>query len=464
MNIITWTGFTKRKNSTLQPASSDGTTVTARLKENTSTANPVFILQGGVSAVNYVQAFARYYFVNDVVSLSNNMHELHCSIDVLATYRSTIRSYTAFVERAASSYDAYINDPLLTGQQNVTSETVVNTPLPSFFGSGCFVTQVMARDLGVTLYITPDLTPYEKILQPSVYSSSSITEWIDSKIAQAFDLDVYIGSIKWMPFTASQIGTIDTSNHFYIGPVDVGIPISYNYYHANQNATKSHVSTLSLPSTDLFNDWRDNNPNFTRYNLRLPGVGVVDLDPAIIGSCIHNGRTIEARMDIDITSGAITHTLTIGNSNAILGRYTGNISVDVPLGKSSADTMQSLGMVGSGAASGAAAGGIPGAIIGGVVGTISAIHNELTPGASMTGGTGNKAELGATRGYYWLSRRTFGAKEYPTTVAGRPLYQNVQLSTLSGFVKCGNASVPISGYDQDKEAVNGYLNSGFYME
>ena len=38
------------------------------------------------------------------------------------------------------------------------------------------------------------------------------------------------------------------------------------------------------------------------------------------------------------------------------------------------------------------------------------------------------------------------------------------ISGLTGFVKCRNASIEISGFTGDQEAVNNYLNSGFYYE
>ena len=115
-------------------------------------------------------------------------------------------------------------------------------------------------------------------------------------------------------------------------------------------------------------------------------------------------------------------------------------------------------------AAGAAAGGWMGAIGGALVGGVEAIYNHMTPDTSMVGGSGNKTELFYTHTYIALGRRQFGSKDYPTTVAGRPLMQNVQLSTLSGYVKCGNASVPIPGHEEDMAAVNNYLNSGFYIE
>ena len=90
MNITYWTGYSKKKNSTAQPTS--GTDATVYLKDNCSILNPVFDCQGVPDSVNYIYVsdFWRYYFVSDVVHMTADRIEIHCSVDVLATYKSQI--------------------------------------------------------------------------------------------------------------------------------------------------------------------------------------------------------------------------------------------------------------------------------------------------------------------------------------------------------------------------------------
>ena len=460
MVIKVWTSFTKRKNSTKQPTG--GTQKTVVLKEDTSILRPSFILAEPVTQYTYVEAFGNYYFVEDVVNLDGNRSEIICSMDLLATHKTTITSMNTFVERSASSYDVYINDPLLTAKQMLVGETAVTTAMPSFFGSGCFITEVLAKNTGITLYVTPDLTVFQQILTPSCYTNQDVLDWIDSKIAQAFDLDVYVGSVKWVPFDASSVGTI--SSTFYVGPVNVGVPSGYTVRRAYQDHTISSTKALSLPTTWWFDDFRDCNSRFTQYTIYLPGVGIVDLDSAVVGYCIHNSVTINAQIYCDLVSGDISYLLTYGNDQGKLGRFTGNVSVNVPIGKSVADLGKSAGIFAGSVAAGAQVGGWVGAAIGSVVGAVEAIGNELTPQTTMIGGSGNKSELEHNRGYMTITRKQFGAKQYPTTEAGRPLYSNATLSTLSGYVKCGNASVPVNAPDSVRDAINSFLNSGFYIE
>ena len=474
MNINVWTNFVKRRNSTKQPTS--GTTVACVLKEETSIERPSFILNTPIADYTYVEAFGHYYFVDDVININAGMCELVCSMDVLASYKSDITSYTAFVERAASSYDVFINDPLLTQKQKLLRETQNLTDVSSFFtnGSGCYLVECLAKNLGVVLYATNNLEPYKYILDPAVYTNTDKTAWIASTISQAFDLDVYIGSVKWFPFTASDLGSAldpGTEGVFPLGPVDIGIAagFSYDIYKVPQSyMSKTTQVDITLPSTNNFNDFRDCNANYTIYNLYLPGVGVVSLDSAMVGYAINSNYKLATDIYVDLVSGEITYILRFkdasDNAKAIIGRYSGNVSVDVPIGKAAVDTVKSAKMFAQSVATGASVGGGWGAVAGAVVGGVEAIYNHLTPDASMVGGSGNKTEIFHNMNYIVLGRKQFDAKDYPTAVAGRPLMQNVTLSTLSGFVKCGNASVPVNAHASERDAINNFLNSGFYIE
>ena len=477
MIIKVWTSFTKRKNSTAQPTG--GTQKTVYLKEGSSILNPSFILSEPATKYTYVEAFGNYYFVRDVVNLDASRSEIVCALDALATYKSDITGYTAFVERAASSYDPYVNDPLLSQKQLLYSEDITNTAMTSFFttGTGCFVVECLAKDTGIILYATDTLDPYKYILSPAAYSTDDIDDWIQSRISQSFDLDVYIGSVKWFPFDANAIDVNATAmtTNFPIGPVDIANTLilaqqSWPYtVYAITNKYPKHASYhLSLPASGHFNDFRDCNNAYTQYNLYLPGVGIVNLDAAIIGGAIHNSKTIVVEIDVDMISGDIAYLLCFqasgGGYDAYIGRYSGNIAVDVPVGKSAVDTVRSAKMVAGSIGAGAAAGGWIGAAMGAVGGGLEAIYNAMTPETSLIGGSGNKSEIYYHISNLVLSRKQYTGKDFPTSVAGRPLMQNTTLSTLSGYVKCGNASIPVNAPDSVRDEINSYLNSGFYIE
>ena len=466
MVIKLWNDFSKKRNSTRRPTG--GVSKNVYLKEETSIEKPSFILQEPISDWTYVQAFDKYYFVTDVINLDGHRCEITCDMDLLATYKNDILNYTAFVERASSVFDTYINDPLLSIQQVPQRVDRVDTSLSTYFGSGCYIAEVLAMNKGVTLYATPNLLPYQHILNPGVYSTQDVDDWIVSRISQSFDLDVYIGSIKWMPFTYSQIGS--NMNDFWIGPVNLAnlsgwSGMGYTTYEVYGSATRGDTVTLSLPASGYYGDFRDCNQNFTKYTLYLPGVGMVPIDPAVIGYCVRNGRTIGVNIMTDLISGEITYMLGIQETASYIARFSGNISVTVPIGKSTVDVEKSAKMFAGSVGTGLAVGGGWGAVGGAVVGAVEAIYNEMTPNSSiMVGGSGNKLELITNRLVLRLSRQQYGSKEFATNVAGRPLMQNVLLGNLAGYVKCGNASVPLNAHEEDMVTVNSFLNSGFYIE
>lgn len=486
MLIRLWNNFTKRKNSTKQPVvDTDTVEMHVSFKEDTSLENPVFIIEEPYPHYTYVQAFSDYYFVTDIVNLDNYRSEIHCTMDVLATYKSNITSYHAFVERASSSYDEFLIDPALSIQQKYASDTVTATSLSQLFDrDGCFVVTCMTATRGITLYLVNNLRPFRTILDPDCYDNQSISEWIDSKISQAYDLDVYIGSVKWVPIDLDAHGTqifpvisgnSYTDNPFVVGPVRIPerlIPstsvIKWIY---PSSLTLSTQLILSVPSA-YYNDFRDCDPRFTQYSLTLPGVGTVPLDSSFVGSCIHNSRDIYLQVYGDWVTGNINYIIsTYVSGSGLYSKYTefrGNIACDVTIGKSASNFANTLsGLIGgtTNALTSAMSENVAGAVGASLQTGVNFISNMVQDQLTIFGGSGNRGDLWAHSGNAYLNRRVFGSRNYPhLDVAGRPLMRYVQLSTLSGYVKCGNASVPLNARDSERDAVNGYLNSGFYIE
>lgn len=472
MNIYVWSNFTKRKNSTLQP--SNGILKQVVLKEDTSILNPTFIINEPLPDYTYVSAFGKYYFVSDVTNLSASQSAISCSLDVLATYRSSILNYNAFVERSASNYDTLVIDPLLSSRQVVSSVARESRSVDYFSTSGAFVVQAFSKGGGIVLYATPNMIPYEKILDTNTYTASDIREWIDKKVAQAFDLDVYIGAVKWLPIAPNHIGSvIGATEPFYIGPVDIGVPSGYNVYKSEQRTPigTQVVYDIPIPSSNAYNDFRDYSPRFSKYRIRLAGVGFVELDPIMIGTILNSSDTLTDNMYIDYITGDITHYLMkrtrtgSGETNVEIGRFNGNIAVNIPISKSSPDTSGAFSNLSNRVMQGAFVGGGYGAIAGAVVGLVEAVGTELTPETSFMGSTAENMALIRHESQSIITiAEKYGSKEFPTNVAGRPLFQNIRLGNLSGFCKCGNASVPVNARDEERDMINSFLNSGVYIE
>ena len=102
------------------------------------------------------------------------------------------------------------------------------------------------------------------------------------------------------------------------------------------------------------------------------------------------------------------------------------------------------------------------------LGTISSGLGLISAAASN--GVSQKGAIGGRSMAHWDT--VFGVGTVTDTtlpddllpVVGRPCMEVLQISSLSGYVQCINASVSISGPAEDRDEINSYLNGGFYYE
>ena len=72
----------------------------------------------------------RYYFISNVTYLTNDLVQIDCTEDCLATYKSAISNTTQYVLRAAGSYDGTIPDTMaITTSQPEVKKSSTSSPL-----------------------------------------------------------------------------------------------------------------------------------------------------------------------------------------------------------------------------------------------------------------------------------------------------------------------------------------------
>jgi hypothetical protein len=73
-----------------------------------------------MASVNYmyIPSFSRYYFINNVISINNEICEVHAHVDVLSTYKDEIRAQRAVVSRQEKKWNLYLNDGVFKTYQN----------------------------------------------------------------------------------------------------------------------------------------------------------------------------------------------------------------------------------------------------------------------------------------------------------------------------------------------------------
>ena len=89
--------------------------LTGFLKQATSIINPVITVEiENPSQFNYchIPQFHRYYFINDMINIKNNLWEIHMHVDALSSFKSQIRANKAIIEKSeqTASSNEYFND------------------------------------------------------------------------------------------------------------------------------------------------------------------------------------------------------------------------------------------------------------------------------------------------------------------------------------------------------------------
>lgn len=99
--------------------------IEGKLRDVCSITDPVILVQTNDMNmwplnVNYmyIEAFNRYYYITNMVSVHTNLWELHGHVDVLMSYADQIRQQTAIVSRQESKYNLMLDDGFFMSYQN----------------------------------------------------------------------------------------------------------------------------------------------------------------------------------------------------------------------------------------------------------------------------------------------------------------------------------------------------------
>lgn len=457
MNIKIWTNFVKRKNSTKIPT--NGTNKTVVLKNECTIDEPIFILNEPISNITYVQAFNNYYFVERVINLSNNLCELHCVKDRLATFKRVIGSYNAFVERSASNYDTLINDNLLSSSNEIVAmnSTQINMPTASndiyvvpVFGAGGVLQYVFPNITDASLFFNQGSTitiAGESITKQDWLTALSNTGWVFA----GSDITSYMGDMVFTPYLPPVQTPYITTQSVQYGYYSYNSPTNLNVL----NPTYSYFK-LTRDLTDpnnIYDDFRAYNNKFSQYKIYLPACGVVELNSADAGK-----KDLKIDILLDFLTFMVTYRIYHADGNTV-AMFNGKFGTGVPAMGSNIDIVGATKDIANSVTS--AVGFNFGATASDIVSVADRFVHPQINGVSAASGNGAVLK---NFPHILYTVTNFESKDFPTTVAGRPTYENKTISNLSGFIKCGGASVPINGDDADRDIINSFLNNGFYYE
>ena len=440
--------FSKRKNSTKRPTG-QGTEVPCLLKSATTFQNPTFILQRPMNEMlqfNYAKWADHYYFVDSTTSINAGQTEISCTEDVLATYKNEIGNYSCFIERS-SNQTTLANDTMyiptndwVLSTRNVSHKEKIMTSTYS----QQYIIRVVSRTGVASYYINGDQL---NNLLDYMYTESNFTDVITDAITKLmFDPFKYIVDLKWIPFVGSAFNN-SNDEAIQLGFWDSGVTAKRIDEDTVVNFSYSFAFNNPLYA---ITDFRYYSPSFSNYFIKLPFIGVVALNPYKID------ESVNALYQFDATSGLCN--VFLQSKKVVFASYQFQLSVPVQIGYASTNiaqlTTSAVSLVGA---------GLQGNTAQGISSGIEAGRSITAPEVSMLGTIGNISNILNNQilefnSYACTSINPDGASEGYADGTVR------SISGLSGYIKCRNASIEISGFTGDQEAVNNYLNSGFYYE
>ena len=144
-------------------------TINGVMRDEFSLINTSIVIEyNGTPNFNYlyVSNFNRYYFVNDITSLRNNLWDISIQIDVLMTYKDTIKNCTCFIDRVENNYNPLITDdniPLYQGEV-ITNEFIPNDVFDTTRGQ-YILTGFLLRPVSTTNLTIEDINTLDEYVE-----------------------------------------------------------------------------------------------------------------------------------------------------------------------------------------------------------------------------------------------------------------------------------------------------------
>lgn len=354
----------KRMNSTKQTFTT-AHSLSCRLKEPTGMANPTFIVSGLTKGAlyNYCSFEGRYYWIDNIVYLTNNVEEVHCHLDPLATYKSSILNTEAMVVYGDSAnWNQFTDD--VRFQPEVWNAT--NTKFENIFPfeldrEGCIIltfTQTASVDwmqpsthvlsaCGIHTGIISwdqfraclgDLTTFSN----TVPSASAVTNIGEAcmEIVQAFARSIQstsgaslMDNIKrciWVPFKLSDLIN-KTGATLRQGLMLGGVLASNTIWYETSNTAVTVKSGTLAPDIDAVTDSIKflRNKRFTSVQLVTPG-GYAQIPNDIFLYPSAQGNQFHYKSSICIADGSWALKLSSSLTHAdTLAAFSGNLGVNL---------------------------------------------------------------------------------------------------------------------------------------
>lgn len=502
MDIIFYSGFTKKKNSTKRPPENQTKiTLTGTLKDNCSVMNPTIrinrptgdvVPQGFTYA--YIASFNRYYFVSDWTWITP-FWECSMAVDVLASWRTQIGSQTEYILRADTTDDTVYNPWICDVMYPATSYfTKAQTLFPNYpfsaaytggVAAGTFILGIISGDtssnaVGAISYYAMTAAQFATLKGVLFGNANLVAMGLaeydpnnpGSIIATVTDMSLemtkamynpyqYIASCMWFPISVSDIDSKVSISSIKIGwwsyPAS-GYLVNAQYIQFGQHATPPAHPQAATRGKYL------NYAPYTRRKL----IGVAGEQP-IDCSYIGEHDNIALTWNVDLISGQCRLDVFAYNSeqqeatNYRIMQRDFLIGVPIQLAQIATDYLGvTVAAVDTAAGVLSAARHLdPGAALSA---TANGVYNTLNASMPQLATSGaNGSFLVVNNGIGLISEFVYPVNE-DVHHKGRPVCQLKQINTLSGFILCAEGEFDISCMNEERDMISNYLTSGFFWE
>lgn len=473
MATATFYTTAKRHNSTLVPSADAGTDLNVNLKDGCDILAPVFLLSRTAPPIARMVKFEdRYYFVTDIIYVRNNLYEIRCEVDVLATYKSVIQGTTAYVMYASGS-DTEIIDHRLSIKTTPTFSAAAGAGFPHVSKYGKYVLTIVGDSTTASYVCTYDQVRNLLASLADWYHDSmplpDLETDVVTQLKEAGDALIMgirqliatgnagdnIKNAMFIPLSDGAFSGKTSTRRVYMGEYNTGIDLPAI---TDRHFAESISFTIPWQATG----WRRNAPYHELY-LVVPTLGVIQLPVSDLIDC----DTINVELAIDLISGDAKIIVYTGNLNRQIGIYGVNYGAQYAIGASNVTPMSMATSILSGAAAGvaaAASGGITAAAIG--ANWASGVMNNIAPNPTCIGGNGGSAAIGSDvrLWLYSIFHDTVVAPSSVSTVMGVPKMQTMSLASQTGYIQTLNASVAGSMTDTERQRINTMMDGGIYIE
>lgn len=454
----------KRKNSTFVPETKDVVkTEMCTIKEGTGVLNPVITIANSSTSFNpsgwnycHISSFSRYYWVNDWKN-EDNLWTAQLKVDVLASYKDTIKDYNYYVVRSSTSFDSGIADALYPKKPQVNRQTVTGNPLwqieQGFDVAGSYVVGVVNKQ-GLCNYYAMNPANFKNFAN-AIFGNikwmigDGISGVSDNLVQIAVNPAQYITSVTWFPFT---LGGTQMSG-ISIGWWDVTGLTLYKLDDDLWKTKETSVTPTSHPQLE-----RGNYLNCQPYRyirVYIPPFGCLTVDSGKIRA----GESIKISADVDPRTGHALCRVSVDNTgggNELLGIMYSNIGVSI----STSDIKTNFSNVISGASN--ALGSLSKLDIGGFAKGVA--DSAMAVGSAEVSTKGGQGSTIGLTSYVYCYIDCMLLVDEDRADNGRPYCKNSKFSALgNGYYEVENGSTPLSGaYQSEIDEVKNFLESGVY--